>query len=196
MTDDIDLPPDDYDFASVPGVPMQFAFRIRIFFKERTRFLPTTPMGGRVYVPPAGGDISGPRLQGRVVPYSGADWARGRSGEASELNAHYMLEAADGTPIYIHNRGFLYGRDDQGRVVARSPEQVSNQTAPGPDGETRWNIAPDNYFVCIPEFDTPVGPHDWLTRHVIVGRGRRVPAPDHTVFDYFVVNPPKAWAAD
>ena len=124
MTDDIDLPPDAYDFAAVPGIPMQFAFRIRIFFKERTRFLPTTPMGGRVYVPPAGGDISGPRLQGRVVPYSGADWARGRAGDAGELNAHYMLEAADGAPIYIHNRGFLYGRDDEGKVV-RNPAQMA-----------------------------------------------------------------------
>lgn len=194
MTTDIELPPNEYDFAMVDAIPMQFAFRIRIFFKERLRFQPTTPMGGRVYVPPAGGDISGPRLQGRVVPYSGADYARGRSGDAGELNAHYILEASDGTPIYIHNRGFLYGRDDNGRVIQNS-SQMSHQTGTGPGGETQWRIAPDTYFICIPEFDAPVGPHDWLTRHVIMGRGRRVPAPDHTVFDYFIVDPPKSWAS-
>lgn len=186
------LPPDPYQFDAVEAPRMAFAFRIRIFFKERMRFQPTTPNGGRVYVPPAGGDISGPKLQGRVVPYSGADWARGHSDGAAELNAHYMLEASDGTPIYINNRGFLYGRDADG-VPVRNPSQQTSQTEAAGDGSTRWAIAPDTYFICIPSFDAPVGPHDWLTRYVIVGRGRRVPSPDHTVFDYFVVDPPRNW---
>lgn len=192
MTDALPLPPDTYDFKKVDPLPMQFAFRIRIFFKQRLRFAPTTPNGGRVYVPPAGGDISGPRLQGRVVPNSGADWATSRGGFGAKLNAHYMLEASDGTPIYIHNRGFLYGRDPQGNALAATGMDVVQKDT-GPGGETQWKIPEDNYFVCTPEFDCPVGPHDWLTRLVIVGRGRRVPAPDHTVFDYFVVNPPKSW---
>ena len=187
------LPPDIYDFAAVAAPTLEFVFRIRIFFTERMRFQPTTPNGGRVYVSPSGGDISGPRLQGRVVPYSGADWARGHSDGAAELNAHYMLEASDGTPIYINNRGFLYGRDETGKPV-RNTAQMANQTETGPDRTTRWTIAPDTYFICIPAFDAPVGPHDWLTRSVIVGRGTRVPSPDHPVFDYFVVNPPKRWA--
>ena len=191
MTDN-PLPAPDYDFASVRPPRMEFVFRIRIFFKERMRFSPTTPQGGRVYVPPAGGDISGPRLQGRVVPYSGADYARGRADGAGELNAHYMLEASDGTPIYINNRGFLYGRDPAGRPVP-NPDQRSSQKNVGAGGATRWTIAPDTYFILIPAFDCPVGPHDWLTRHVILGRGQRVPAPDHTVFDYFIVDPPKDW---
>ena len=186
------LPPDVYDFASVLAPKIEFAFRVRIYFKERHRFAPTTPNGGRVYVPPAGGDISGPRLQGRVIPYSGADWARGHSDGAGELNAHYMLEASDGTPIYINNRGYLYGRDETGRPV-RNPGQMQDQANTGSDTATRWAIAPDTYFICIPQFDAPVGPHDWLTRYVIVGRGTRIPAPDHTVFDYFVVDPPKRW---
>lgn len=188
---DLPLPPQDYDFSSVLPPRMEFVFRIRIFFKERIIFAPTTPQGGRVYVPPAGGDISGPRLQGRVVPYSGADYARGRADIAGELNAHYMLEAADGTPIYINNRGFLYGRDADGNPI-RNPG-IQSQTDVAAGGATRWTIAADTYFILIPAFDTPVGPHDWLTRHIIVGRGRRIPSPDHTEFDYFVVDPPKNW---
>lgn len=190
MTDS-PLPPDTYDFASVVPPKIVFAFRVRIFFKERRRFEPTTPSGGRVYVPPAGGDISGPRLQGRVIPYSGADWARRHTDGAAELNAHYMLEASDGTPIYLHNVGFLYGRKDDGTPIPA--EHVASQSAPSPDGKTTWTIAPDNYFICTPVFDVPVGPHDWMTRLVIFGRGTRVPAPDHTVFDYFAINPPKSW---
>lgn len=190
---DSPLPPDVYDFGGVQALPIVFAFRIRIFFRERLRFSPTTPNGGRVYVPPAGGDISGPRLQGRVIPYSGADWARHHNDGAGELNAHYMLEASDGTPIYINNRGYLYGRDGDGRPIPFDEANLQSQKQPSADGTTRWSIAPDTYFICLPTFDTPVGPHDWLTRNVIVGRGTRIPAPDHTVFDYFVIDPPKNW---
>jgi len=185
------LPADTDDFSQVAPPRIEFIFRVRIFFELRQRFEPTTPMGGRVYVPPAGGDVRGPMLNGRVVPYSGADWARGRPDKCAELNAHYMLEASDGTPIYINNRGYLYGRTPDGVPVP--PQVVATQTAPNPSGATQWTIAPDTYFVITPVFDTPVGPHDWLTRHVILGRGRRIPSPDHTVFDYFIVNPPKNW---
>jgi hypothetical protein len=160
------------------ALDLEFVFRIRIDFKERLRFEPTTPMGGRVYVPVTGGEISGPRLQGIVMPYSGGDWARGRSDGVAELNAHYTLQASDGALIYINNRGYLYGRDETGRPLVLSD---ADQRAQG------FNIKPNTYFRLTPVFDAPVGPHDWLTRTVIVGRGRRVPDPDHTVFEYFAV---------
>ncbi len=160
-------------------IPLTHAFTVYLYFKERVRFTPTSPMGGRVYVPPAEGRIEGPRLQGRVIPYSGADWARSRSDGVAEINAHYMFEASDGTPIYINNRGFLYGRDenDQPLTQAEWAKRSSNNFA----------IKPNTYFYLTPVFDTPAGPHDWLTRTVIVGRGIRKPDPDHTVFDYYTV---------
>jgi hypothetical protein len=103
-----------------------------------------------------------------------------------------MLEASDGTPIYINNRGFLYGRDGDGKPVVNR-DQLQSQSDVGSGGATRWTIADDTYFILTPAFDCPVGPHDWLTRHIILGRGRRIPAPDHTEFDYFIVDPPKNW---
>lgn len=157
-----------------PTLEYEFVFQVRLDFEERTRFQPTTPMGGRVYVPVVGGTITGPRLQGRVMPQSGADWARGHSDGASEINAHYMFEASDGTPIYIHNRGYLYGRGDDGKPIP--PEQKKG-----------FEIVPSTYFVCTPVFDTPVGPHDWLTRTVIVGLGQRISEPDHSIFNYFEI---------
>ena len=183
---DVQLPESELDLSDVAPMGLEFAFRVRILFKERVLFAPTTPNGGRVYVPPAGGDVFGPRLKGRVVPYSGADWARRHSDGAAELNAHYMLEADDGAPIYINNRGFLYGRGADGRPLPQGVAAQSQAEA-APDGSTTWTVAPDTYFVCVPVFDAPVGPHDWLTRTVFIGRGRRVPSPDHTVFDYFAV---------
>jgi predicted ATPase with chaperone activity len=63
-----------------------------------------------------GGQIAGPRLQGRVVPQSGGDWPLFWPGGLVEFEAHYQLEAADGTPIYIHNRGIAWSSPD---VLAR-----------------------------------------------------------------------------
>ena len=160
-------------------IPLEYAFSVFLYFKERMRFEPTTPMGGRVYVPAAEGRVEGPRLNGKVMPYSGADWARGRSDGVAELNAHYMLEADDGTPIYLHNRGYLYGRDENGLPLSQSEWARRNQNG--------FAIKPNTYFYITPVFDAPVGKHDWLTRHVIVGRGSRKPDPDRTEFDYYFV---------
>lgn len=148
----------------VEPVQLEYVFSIRIDFDERLRF--KTPAGKRVYVPASGGEIWGPRLQGRVVPHSGADFA-GVYG----LEAHYMLEASDGSPIYIHNRGYLYPKDG-------SAIPVDDPAWGGGSG--------DFYFRLTPQFDAPVGPHDWLTRTVIVGSGKRG-LPDHTVFTYYAV---------
>lgn len=164
--------------TDVEPLQLEFAFQIKLYFKERMRFEPTTPMGGRVYVPVTAGEITGPRLQGIVMPYSGGDWARGRADGVAELNAHYMLQASDGSLIYINNRGYLYGRGDDGKPLVLTDEQKKTQA---------FKIKSNTYFRLAPVFDAPVGPHEWLTRTVIVGRGRRVPEPDHTVFDYFTV---------
>jgi hypothetical protein len=143
------------------GIDLEFIFRARVFFRDRVTF-PPTPQGSRGYVSIKGGDFEGPRLRGRVVPNSGADWALMRPSGTLEINAHYMFEEADGTPIYLYNRGYLQ-RDK-------------------PGGQP-------SYFVITPVFDCPIGPHDWLTRTVILGTGHRVTDPDHTVFDYFAVKP-------
>ena len=44
----------------------------------------------------------------------------------------------------------------------------------------------DEYYMRLsPTFDTPIGPHDWLTRHVIVGCGER--HAEYSVFHYYVL---------
>ncbi len=146
---------------SLPTIDLQFAFQVRIDFRDRVIF-PPTPRGGRGYVSVAGGTVEGPMLQGRVLPASGADWGLMRADGVMEINAHYMLEASDGSPIYIQNRGYLY----------RTPGSKEFQPT---------------YFAMTPTFDAPVGPHDWLTRTVIVGKGERRADPDHTIFTYYAV---------
>ena len=149
---------------AIPRIDLEYAFSIRIIFKERIEF--TGPYGGRGYVPPASGEIWGPRLQGRVVPYSGADFARFTDlTRGISVNTHYMLQADDGTYIYIRNLGYLY-------------------RPPVPEGGT----AGPPYFRMSPYFDAPTGPHDWLTRTVIIGTGERRSEPfDHSLFTYYAV---------
>ncbi|HKV05310.1 MAG TPA: DUF3237 domain-containing protein [Candidatus Acidoferrales bacterium] len=150
--------------GEVVPIKLEYVFQIRIDFSERVSF--NTPTGRRAYVPAISGVIDGPRLQGRVVPRSGADYAgNGR------LNAHYMLQASDGTMIYINNTGYLYPVD--GKPIDRS--------------DPSWSGDREFYFRCTPVFDTPVGPHDWLTRTVIVGTAKRYAKPDHTIFTYYAV---------
>ncbi|HXW62937.1 MAG TPA: DUF3237 domain-containing protein [Candidatus Acidoferrales bacterium] len=148
----------------IEAIKLEYVFQIRIDFQERVSF--QTPNGRRAYVPAISGVIEGPRLQGIVVPHSGADYAgNGR------LNAHYMLKASDGTMIYINNTGYLYPTD--GKPIDRN--------------DPSWGGDREFYFRCTPVFDTPVGPHDWLTRTVIVGTGKRHAKPDYTIFTYYAV---------
>ncbi|MGA3294989.1 MAG: DUF3237 domain-containing protein [Candidatus Acidiferrales bacterium] len=150
--------------GEIVPIKLEYVFQIRIDFKERVSF--QTPNGRRAYVPAISGVIEGPRLQGRVVPHSGADYAgNGR------LNAHYMLQASDGTMIYINNTGYLYPAD--GKPIDRN--------------DPSWGGDREFYFRCTPVFDTPIGPHDWLTRTVIVGTGKRHANPDYTIFTYYAV---------
>lgn len=150
--------------GEVVPIKLEYVFQIRIDFSERVSF--RTPTGRRAYVPAVSGVIEGPRLQGKVVPHSGADFAAN-----GRLDAHYMLQASDGAMIYINNTGYLYPADN--KPLDRS--------------DPSWGGDREFYFRLTPVFDTPVGPHDWLTRTVIVGTGKRHANPDNTVFTYYAV---------
>ena len=141
---------------------LEHVFDVEVLFGADRAIHGPLPGGGHQgYTPASGGTISGPRLSGKVVPHSGADYATVRSDGVIELRAHYMLEADDGTAIYIENRGYL---------VRAQPGQ------PQP-----------SYFKITPYFRVPEGPHDWLSRTVIVGGGERRTEPDRTLFRYYAL---------
>jgi hypothetical protein len=152
------------------AVRLEHVFDVRVdFTADRCIFGPLpggTSMQG--YTPASGGVIEGPRLNGRVIPNSGADYATVRGDGVVELNAHYLLEADDGTKIYINNRGYL--------VPAK----------PG-EGVERHGMKQPAYFRFTPTFKVPEGPHDWLTRTIILGAGERRSNPDHSIFRYYAV---------
>jgi len=152
-----------------PG--LEFAFRIRLEFDAgpRLRFEPAFQAGRRGFVAVQGGSIDGPRLSGRVLSRSGGDWPRLWHSGLVEFEAHYLLEASDGTPIYIHNRGLAYSTPEvQARIESGQP--VS---------------AEDTYCRVTPRFEVPAGPHEWLARTLFIGKGERRGA--QSVFDYYAV---------
>ena len=107
------------------------------FGADRTTFGPLPGGDQQGYTPPIGGTITGPRLNGIVVPRSGADYAIVRSDGVLELEAHYMLQADDGTLIYIVNRGYL----------VRAPEGTGEKNDQG--------MVQPAYFRCTPIFRVP-----------------------------------------
>lgn len=154
---------------SIDGIATEFVFETRVDFSaDRCIFGPLPGGEKQGYTPLTTGTISGPRLDGRVLPQSGADFARVRGDGVIEINSHYILEASDGTLIYINNRGYLVpAAPGAGRIVDGTPQ-------PG-------------YFRFTPTFRVPEGPHDWLNRTIIIGTGIRRSNPDHSIFRYYAV---------
>jgi hypothetical protein len=151
---------------------LEHAFDIKMFFDQRRLFGPIHGDVRHGYTSVKHGVVSGPRLNGKLVEASGADWPVVRGDGIIELNAHYMLEADDGTQIYIRNMGYVYG------------SMTPIPSTDNPEGR---------YFRCTPYFRAPQGPHEWLNRTVVVGCGERRPfvnegdEPDHSLFRYYAV---------
>jgi Protein of unknown function (DUF3237) len=118
--------------------------RAEFVFEERVTIAPAvevgdTPIGHRQYIPITGGQVSGPKLRGRVIP-GGWDYQRGLGDGCTSLTADYFLEADDGTVIHILNEAL---------------------TCPDAGDQTR--------LLTRPRFEAPEGPHAWLTRGTFVG---------------------------
>jgi hypothetical protein len=111
------------------------------------------------FVPITGGTVAGPRLAGTILPGGGDRQAIHPDG-LTEVNARYLMRAADGTVIGIDNVG----------VRVASAEIIARLTA-GEDLDPALY-----YFRTAPRFDVIDGPHGWLRRSIFVAQGVRHPA--------------------
>ncbi|HUK01581.1 MAG TPA: DUF3237 domain-containing protein [Steroidobacteraceae bacterium] len=143
---------------------LEYLFQIRLHFTrvQNIEHMPSGAGRGAVYVD--SGTVSGPRLNGTVVPGSGGDWALFRPDGVLSFDARYMLSADDGALILLRNRGYLWGRTPD--VMPRIRAWIFAGGPPVPHEEY--------YLRAAPTFEAPTGPHDWLMRHVIVGVGERM----------------------
>jgi hypothetical protein len=121
------------------------------------------------FIPITGGQVTGARLSGTILP-GGGDWQSILPGGLTEILARYAIKADDGTIITLTNPG-----------VRVASAEVIERLAKGED------VDPRLYSVrTTPSFEAPPGPHDWMRRKVFVGRGIR--RPDHVIIDFFTVD--------
>jgi hypothetical protein len=156
---------------AIPKIGLRWAFSATVFFADRIMIGSPAPRG---YTSVGGGEVWGPRLQGRVLPGSGADYYK------TTFNTYYMYEASDGALIFIHNRGTMrrFQMPEPGKPLV--PAAHNGPPAPGePPVWTR--------FRATPVFTAPDGPHAWMNDTVFVANCQRRDNPDHTVFTYYEV---------
>lgn len=144
----------------LPTPVLEYCFTIAIELVPVRWIAPSVTGGTRGVVLAASGTVQGPKLSGRVVPMSGGDYALQRPDGVIDFDARYLLEADDGTAIYLQNRGFRW---------ARTPELSAKMARREP-------VDPGDYYMRVsPKFEAPAGPHDWLTKHVFIGVAEKLP---------------------
>jgi hypothetical protein len=117
-----------------------------------------TSRGHRRVIDILGGEVSGPKLEGEILP-GGADWQIVRLDGTIEVVARYTIKAKSGATVYVQNEGL--------RVA--TPEILKRMTA----GEL---MPPDAYyFRTAPKFETAEPSLKWLERALFVGRAARTP---------------------
>lgn len=165
MTEFTDTTPFAAPFSTLDNPRLEFVMEVRLTFPEVHTIVPHPNGGMRTAVLVQGGTFEGPRLRGRAIPGSGGDYAYFRPDDVAVFDARYLLEEEDGTVILLNNRGFLWGRKPD--VMTRLRQWAFEGGKPVPHSEY--------YLRASPTFEVPKGKHDWLTRHVFVGVGERLP---------------------
>ena len=115
--------------------------------------------GERRIVPILGGRVTGPRLEGEILP-GGADFQLIRPDGVAEIEARYTIRLPDGALVYVVNRGLRHAApEDMARLLRGEP------------------VPPERvYFRTAPAFETASPAHAWLQRSLFVGFGERRPA--------------------
>jgi len=145
--------------APHPFAPrFEYAFSIGITLRRAIQLAPSNTGQTRAAVYVDSGTVSG-KINGKVMPMSGADWALVRKDGVLDFDARYLLELDDGTVIYLQNRGFRWGSEAAMQAMREQKE-----------------VPHDQYYMRVtPRFEVPAGPHDWLNRYVFVGVAEKIP---------------------
>ena len=121
--------------------------------------------GKRAIFPITGGEFSGPRLHGRVLP-GGGDWALERADGVLELDLRVTLESDDGALIHMTFEGMRHGPEDVIAALGRG-EAVDR---------SRY------YFRTLPRFETAAPQYAFLNRLLAVSISENTPqGPLHTI---------------
>jgi hypothetical protein len=126
------------------------------------------PQGMRRIVPILGGEMTGPRLTGKVMP-GGTDYQVWRRDGITEIHARYVIETATGARVYVEASG-----------LRRAPPEVMERLFRG-ELVDQSSI----YFRTVPKFETSAPELAWLMRSIFLCAGARYP--DRAVLRFFEV---------
>lgn len=126
------------------------------------------PNGQRRCVPILGGEVTGERLAGRILP-GGADHVLTRADGCSEIDARYVIETADGATIHVTDQGLRHG-----------PAAVMKAL-----GEGQPVDPADYYFRTRMRMETGAEAYLWLNGLLLIGSGAR--GPENVRVDVFAV---------
>ena len=128
-----------------------------------------TPAGLRRMIPITGGTVTGPQMNGQVLP-GGADFQLILSqGTQAHLDARYVLELDDGSRVWVQNTALRVASAENSLRIMRG-EKVD------PDAV---------YFRCQPQFETAAADWAWLHDSQFIGTGLR--APDGVYLSFYRV---------
>lgn len=113
------------------------------------------PYGMRQIFDVTGGEVTGDRLRGRVLP-SGADWILVGGDGVGRLDVRATIETHDGANVYVSYTGVMH-----------MTEAVMNAVSGG--GFTEFG---KTYFYVSPRFETGDPRYAWLNRIFAVSQGR------------------------
>jgi hypothetical protein len=128
----------------------------------------TTPHGVRRIVPILAGEMTGPRLAGKLMP-GGTDYQVWRSDGVTEIHARYVIETASGARLYVEASG-----------LRRAPAAIMEQLYCGEQVD-QGAI----YFRTVPRFETSDPDLAWVMQAIFLCAGARYP--DRVVLRFFEV---------
>ena len=118
-----------------------------------------TPAGNRRVFPVSGGNFSGERIRGIVLPVAGSDLLLSRADGTSQQDVRMILRTDDGALILITYRGVRHASPEvNDRIVRGEPVAAS-----------------EYYLRTAPFFETSSPKYSWLNKIVTIGVGERQP---------------------
>ncbi|MEM7541080.1 MAG: DUF3237 domain-containing protein [Pseudomonadota bacterium] len=140
-------------------VETEFLFEAQVKLAEPIH-IGQTPQGYRMIVNTASGRCAGPRLNGEVLPMSGADWSLIRADGVGDLDVRMCIKTDDGALIYVHWHGLMVFEPDEQDYA------LDFQKPDDPAGAQRY------YFRAAPRFETADERYAWLNKAICVTKSR------------------------
>jgi hypothetical protein len=128
----------------------------------------TSDLGKRRIIPITGGKFEGPMIKGKILN-NGADWQIVTQDGTAIIDTRYLLEADDGSLIYLQTKGFRYG-----------PPEVLAKVGKGEA------VDPNLYsFRCTMSFETASKKYGFLNRAIGICIAMRLG--NAVVYDAYIV---------